>query len=203
MRRLQFTAFAMAVACLALVQLEAEQGRLGYYRFPAIWHDTIVFTAEGDLWRVPVTGGVAQRLTTHPALESDPAISPDGLVVAFDASVRGSAEVYTVSLQGGVPQRQTWEAAAPRSSAGHRTAASCTRRSASRGFRTISSRRSIPVRMRPRAVPLAQAAMERTTRTAGRCTSRASRSRAATRSATRAAPRSRSGNGRATERPRR
>ena len=48
--------FAMAVACLALVQLEAEQGRLGYYRFPAIWHDTIVFTAEGDLWRCQSPG---------------------------------------------------------------------------------------------------------------------------------------------------
>ena len=109
MRRRQFSALALAVACLLLVQLRAEQGRLGYYRFPAIWHDTIVFTAEGDLWRVSVTGGVAQRLTTHPALESDPAISPDGSVVAFDASYEGPREVYTVSLQGGVAERQTWD----------------------------------------------------------------------------------------------
>ena len=38
-----------------------------------------------------------------------PAISPDGSVVAFDASYEGPREVYTVSLQGGVPQRQTWD----------------------------------------------------------------------------------------------
>ena len=43
---------------------------LGYFRFPAIAGEQIIFTAEGDLWRVPIRGGVAQRLTTHPAEES-------------------------------------------------------------------------------------------------------------------------------------
>ena len=34
----------------------------GYYRFPAIHGNTIIFTAEGDLWTVGVDGGVARRL---------------------------------------------------------------------------------------------------------------------------------------------
>jgi len=85
------------------------QQRLGYYRSPAIWRDTIVFVAEGDLWRVPVAGGVAQRLTTHPAQESHPAISPDGRTLAFSAEYEGPTEVYTVALDGGVPVRHTWE----------------------------------------------------------------------------------------------
>jgi tricorn protease len=87
----------------------AELSSLGYYRFPAIHGDTIVFTAEGDLWRVGVNGGVAQRLTTHPAEESRAAISPDGKTIAFSAAYEGPTEVYTVSIDGGVPVRQTYE----------------------------------------------------------------------------------------------
>ena len=57
-------------------------GLAGYYRFPAIRNDTIVFTAEGDLWKVAIAGGVAQRLTTHPGLESHIEMAPDGSQVA-------------------------------------------------------------------------------------------------------------------------
>jgi hypothetical protein len=56
----------------------AQAGTLGYYRFPALHGDTLVFTAEGDLWQVPIDGGVAQRLTSHPSEESRAAFSPDG-----------------------------------------------------------------------------------------------------------------------------
>jgi len=92
--------FALAVA--------AESPR-GYYRFPAIHGDTVVFTAEGDLWRVPASGGVAQRLTTHPGMESHAAISPDGAMVAFSAEYEGPTEVYTMPLAGGLPARLTFE----------------------------------------------------------------------------------------------
>lgn len=86
---------------------------LGYFRQPAIWNDTIVFVAEGDLWRVPLAGGVAQRLTSHPEEESRPAISPDGRTVAFAASYEGPGEVYLLPLDGGVPTRLTWDATRP------------------------------------------------------------------------------------------
>jgi tricorn protease len=87
------------------------EGALGYYRFPAIHDDTIVFTAEGDLWRVPIAGGVAQRLTSHASEESRPAFSPDGKTLAFSAGYEGPTEVYTVPLDGGVPVRQTFDGA--------------------------------------------------------------------------------------------
>jgi tricorn protease len=81
----------------------------GYYRSPVIHGDSIVFVAEGDLWRVPVAGGVAQRLTSHPGQETLPAISPDGLTVAFSAAYEGPTEVYTMPIAGGLPTRLTWE----------------------------------------------------------------------------------------------
>src|SRR5262245_12237954 len=65
---------------LTLLPLRPAHGEatLGYYRFPSIYKDTVVFTAEGDLWRVAAEGGLAQRLTSHPAQETHAAISPDG-----------------------------------------------------------------------------------------------------------------------------
>jgi len=88
--------------------LRAEE-TLGYYRYPAIHGDTVVFAAEGDLWRVGVQGGVASRLTTHPGDESRPAVSPDGKTIAFSARYEGPAEVYTMPLDGGLPVRRTFE----------------------------------------------------------------------------------------------
>ena len=90
----------------------AQAGVLGYYRFPALHNDSLVFTAEGDLWQVGINGGVARRLTTHPSEESRPAFSPDGRTIAYSAGYEGPIEVYTLSLDGGIPVRQTYDGAA-------------------------------------------------------------------------------------------
>jgi tricorn protease len=108
-RRVVLLLLAGLVAALSL-PVTAQKGQLGYYRFPALSGDTIVFTAEGDLWRVGASGGIAQRLTSHPEEESRPAISPDGRTVAYSASYEGPVEVYTLPLDGGVPARQTHDA---------------------------------------------------------------------------------------------
>ena len=86
-----------------------QEGVLGYYRNPAIHGDTVVFTAEGDLWKVSTKGGIAQRLTTHPGMENHPAISPDGKWVAFSAGYEGPVEAYVMPINGGVPTRCTYE----------------------------------------------------------------------------------------------
>jgi len=98
--------------CLALPSL--ADSPQGYYRFPAIHGDIIVFTAEGDLWRVSAKGGVAQRLTTHPGMEEFAVISPDGKTVAFTAEYEGASEVYVMPLVGGVPTRLTFDGSAKR-----------------------------------------------------------------------------------------
>ena len=100
--------FLAASACAAD---GAGDQTLGYYRMPAIHGTTIVFVAEGDLWRVSTAGGTASRLTSHPGEERDPSISPDGKLVAFTAAYEGPREVYTMPLDGGLPVRRTWDAA--------------------------------------------------------------------------------------------
>ncbi len=82
--------------------------REGYYRFPSIHGDKIVFTAEGDLWIVGTNGGTAVRLTTSQGTESNAAISPDGKTVAFSGQYEGPTEVYTMPIDGGVPVRRTF-----------------------------------------------------------------------------------------------
>jgi len=89
--------------------VDAGGGPVGYYRSPAIHGDTIVFAAEGDLWKVSSGGGTAHRLTTHHGNERYPAISPDGLTLAFTAQYEGPSEVYTMPIDGGLPVRQTCE----------------------------------------------------------------------------------------------
>ncbi|UCD73981.1 MAG: PD40 domain-containing protein [Phycisphaerales bacterium] len=84
------------------------QSHSGYYRQPALRGDTIVFTAEGDLWTVGIEGGTARRLTTHHGEETHPAISPDGKTVAYCAQYDGPTEVYALPLAGGVPRRMTY-----------------------------------------------------------------------------------------------
>ena len=91
----------------------ADAPGLGYYRFPALHGDSLVFTAEGDLWMVNASGGTARRLTSAQGEETNATISPDGTTIAFVASYEGPAEVYTVPMAGGVPVRRTWGGALP------------------------------------------------------------------------------------------
>ncbi len=82
--------------------------REGYYRFPSIHGNEIVFTSEGDLWSVNINGGTATRLTTSTGTESHAYISPDGQTIAFSAQYEGPTEVYTMPVDGGVPKRITY-----------------------------------------------------------------------------------------------
>lgn len=81
----------------------------GYYRSPSIFNETIVFTAEGDLWKVSVDGGNAQRLTSHPGMEIHADISPDGKYIAFCGQYEGPFEIYVIPMNGGLPKRLTYE----------------------------------------------------------------------------------------------
>ncbi|MBT8219033.1 MAG: PD40 domain-containing protein, partial [Bacteroidia bacterium] len=99
----------LLIICFLNYSAAQSQGFEGYYRYPDLHENTVVFTAEGDLWKVPLSGGLAQRLTTHAEEEIYPAISPDGKTIAFSASYEGPTEIYTMPIEGGVPTRWTYE----------------------------------------------------------------------------------------------
>lgn len=83
----------------------------GFYRYPTLGGGIIVFSAEGDLWKVPETGGVAQRLTAHEGEERFPRMSADGKWIAFTAQYEGNDDVYVMSSNGGEPVRLTYHPA--------------------------------------------------------------------------------------------
>jgi tricorn protease len=80
----------------------------GYYRYPSIRNDTIVFVSEDDLWTVPASGGVARRLTSGLGMATHPALSPDGEWLAFSGRDEGNPEVYVMPAQGGEARRLTF-----------------------------------------------------------------------------------------------
>ncbi len=101
--------FLIAFASSQLLESQETPLHRGYYSEPALHGDTIVFTSEGDLWSVDIHGGAAHRLTSGEGTEHKASISPDGKTVAFNADYEGPAEVYTMPLDGGLPERRTWD----------------------------------------------------------------------------------------------
>ncbi len=62
---------------------------------------TIIFSYEGDLWKVATSGGNAVRLTAMQGTETNPSVSPDGKWVAFSSNQYGNNDVYVMPLNGG------------------------------------------------------------------------------------------------------
>ena len=64
---------------------------------------------QTDLWRIPVGGGAAEQLTSDPASEADPQVSPDGRWLLFSAKRDDDkvAQLYVLPLTGGEARRVT------------------------------------------------------------------------------------------------
>ena len=97
----------IACLCILIGIYASAQIDEGLFRYPDVSKTKIVFTYANDLWVVPKEGGVAIKLTSIPGVETTPKFSPDGNTIAFNASYDGNRDVYTMPVNGGVPQRIT------------------------------------------------------------------------------------------------
>jgi tricorn protease len=110
-RRFRAWPVFMVTIALVILQLAAHGQGPGtpFLRRPDIHGDQIVFTSEGDLWLGSVQNGTAQRITSHPGVETNAHFSPDGKSLAFTAQYDGGADVYVMPLGGGEPRRLTYD----------------------------------------------------------------------------------------------
>ena len=75
---------------------------------PATNGTHVAFVYADDLWVARIDGTDVRRLTTDDGIETNPAFSPDGKSIAFNAQYEGNVDVYLVPVEGGVPRRLTW-----------------------------------------------------------------------------------------------
>ena len=83
-------------------------------RYPDVSATQIAFVYGGDIWVVPKTGGLAQRLSSPRGEETFPRFSPDGNYIAFSGNYDGNTDVYVIGTSGGLPKRVTHHGATDR-----------------------------------------------------------------------------------------
>ena len=78
-------------------------------RFPSLSPDgsQISFSYQGDIWTMPVSGGIARRLTIHESYESKPQWSSDGKQILFQGNRFGNNDLFVTDANGSVPKRLT------------------------------------------------------------------------------------------------
>lgn len=96
---------AMIVCLVGFCGMTAVAAPVELPREPALSPDgsVVAFTWAGDIWAVSTEGGVASRLTSHPAEERRSAFSPDGARLAFESDRDGARNLYMVELRGTPP----------------------------------------------------------------------------------------------------
>ena len=110
MRKLSLLLFALFLAFTG----NAQTNETPFFTFrPTLTPDgqIIIFSYEGDLWKVPVSGGQAVRLTAMDGEETLPAVSPDGKWLAFSAEQFGNMDVFIMPMEGGEIQQLTYHEA--------------------------------------------------------------------------------------------
>lgn len=75
---------------------------------------TAYFSFDSDIWKVPLAGGEALRITALEGIEINPRISPDGKWLAFSSNQYGNYDIYVMPLDGGEIRQLTYHQSADR-----------------------------------------------------------------------------------------
>ena len=107
------TFITIVILCVFLWQVPAysdTNNSVLLPRFPAPSPDGeyLAFTYHGDIWRVPITGGRAVRLTVHEKYDRNPVWSPSGEEIAFSSNRFGNDDVFVIPSDGGEAERVTF-----------------------------------------------------------------------------------------------
>lgn len=65
----------------------------------------IIFELAGDLYRLPIAGGTAARITDGLPYDAQPRVSPDGTRVAFISDRNGSDNLWIAKIDGTEPRK--------------------------------------------------------------------------------------------------
>lgn len=84
----------------------AQEARI--LRYPNSSDSQIAFVHGGDVYTVPISGGIARKLTSSEGIEMYPRFSTDGSELAFTAEYDGNREIYVMPAVGGEPKRITY-----------------------------------------------------------------------------------------------
>ena len=107
MKAIRATVLVAVLLTLTTLSFAPQEARV--LRFPAVSADQIVFSSAGDLYTVPIAGGIARKLTSfYEGYEIFARFSPDGDSIAFTGEYDGNREVYLIPSGGGVPKRLTY-----------------------------------------------------------------------------------------------
>jgi len=107
MRTIRALILVSLMLTLTTLSFAPQEARL--LRFPTVSNDAIAFSYAGDLYTVPLTGGVARKLTSYyEGYEAFARFSPDGGSIAFTGEYDGNREVFLIPAGGGVPKRLTY-----------------------------------------------------------------------------------------------
>jgi tricorn protease len=104
------TSIALIILNLSSMAVNTLDTRMMHQ--PAISASHIAFIYANDLWVANADGSNARRLTSDAGIESGPHFSPDGRIIAFNAEYDGNTDVFTIPVEGGIPQRLTWHPSA-------------------------------------------------------------------------------------------